>query len=159
MEPDLYAQTFLEISTKCVPSAVDIYCYPSLTESSRHPVSSLQRFGLARTPAPPWVALHRVIIPQHNLSQAADYLVTALGGEEMAYKVAGGSKWWQVRAGPGVEAEWIVMRKDWEKAQKHDLEKGKDKGKHGPPAQDPEEAGNGECERVRASVRIAEPHA
>jgi hypothetical protein len=31
----------------------------------------------------------------------------------MAFKVAGGTKWWQVRAGPGVEAEWIVMKKDW----------------------------------------------
>lgn len=34
----------------------------------------------------------------------------------MAYKVAGGSKWWQVRAGPGVEGEWIVMKKDWKEA-------------------------------------------
>lgn len=31
----------------------------------------------------------------------------------MAYKIAGGTKWWQVRAGSGVEAEWIVMKKDW----------------------------------------------
>ena len=31
----------------------------------------------------------------------------------MAYKIAGGSKWWQVRAGPGVEGEWIIMKKDW----------------------------------------------
>lgn len=36
----------------------------------------------------------------------------------MAYKVAGGSKWWQVRAGPGVEAEWIVMKKDWKEYEK-----------------------------------------
>lgn len=39
----------------------------------------------------------------------------------MAYKIAGGSKWWQVRAGAGVEAEWIVMKKDykvWEKGEK-----------------------------------------
>lgn len=35
----------------------------------------------------------------------------------MAYKIAGGSKWWQVRAGPGVEAEWIVMKKNWKKDQ------------------------------------------
>jgi hypothetical protein len=81
----------------------------------RYPVAALQRFGLVRTPAPPWVALHRVLIPQSTLGTAASYLVTALGGEEMAYKIAGGSKWWQVRAGPGVEAEWIVMKKDWKR--------------------------------------------
>lgn len=36
----------------------------------------------------------------------------------MAYKVAGGTKWWQVRAGPGVEAEWIVLKKDWKDYQR-----------------------------------------
>jgi hypothetical protein len=41
----------------------------------------------------------------------------------MAYKVAGGSKWWQVRAGPGVEAEWIVMKKDWKEYTKAQEEK------------------------------------
>jgi hypothetical protein len=45
-------------------------------------------------------------------------LVKALGGEEMAYKIAGGTKWWQVRAGPGVEGEWIVLKKDWKDYQK-----------------------------------------
>jgi len=39
-----------------------------------------------------------------------------MGGTEMAYKIAGGSKWWQVRAGSGVEGEWIVMKKDWKEA-------------------------------------------
>jgi hypothetical protein len=91
--------------------------------SHRHPVAALQRFGLVRTPAPPWVALHRVIIPQSTLVPAAEYLVEALGGAEMAYKVAGGSKWWQVRAGPGVEAEWIVMKKDWKEYTKAQEEK------------------------------------
>lgn len=37
----------------------------------------------------------------------------------MAYKIAGGTKWWQVRAGSGVEAEWIVMKKDWKDFQAH----------------------------------------
>lgn len=36
----------------------------------------------------------------------------------MAYKIAGGTKWWQVRAGPGVEGEWIVLKKDWKDYQK-----------------------------------------
>jgi len=41
----------------------------------------------------------------------------------MAYKIAGGTKWWQVRAGPGVEAEWVVLKKDWK-----DYQKARDKG-------------------------------
>lgn len=67
-----------------------------------------------------------MIIPEHTLRSAADYLVTAFGGEEMAYKVAGGSKWWQVRAGPGVEAEWIVMKKDWKEYEKSRRDAGGD---------------------------------
>ena len=30
----------------------------------------------------------------------------------MAIKIAGGSKWWQVRAG-GLEGEWIAMKRDY----------------------------------------------
>lgn len=47
----------------------------------------------------------------------------------MAYKIAGGSKWWQVRAGHGVEAEWIVMkdeyrRSEWQQRKhRHDMRK------------------------------------
>lgn len=78
-----------------------------------HTANSLQKFGMTRTPAPPWVAVHRLHVPHHCLAQAADNLVTAFGGPEMAYKIAGGVKWWQVRAGPGVEAEWICMKKDY----------------------------------------------
>ncbi|EIW66003.1 hypothetical protein TREMEDRAFT_20822, partial [Tremella mesenterica DSM 1558] len=81
--------------------------------STHHPVPALQRFGLVRTPSPPWIAVHRVLIPDQCLQQSAQNLITAFGGEHMAYKIAGGSKWWQVRAGPGVQAEWIVMKKDW----------------------------------------------
>lgn len=79
----------------------------------RHPVSALQRFGQVRTLSPPWVAVHRVQVPFPSLQSAAEYIVTAFGGEEMTFKIAGGTKWWQVRAGQGVEAEWIVMKKDW----------------------------------------------
>lgn len=31
----------------------------------------------------------------------------------MAYKVAGGTKWWRARASAGVEAEWICMKRDY----------------------------------------------
>ncbi|WVN87708.1 uncharacterized protein L203_102896 [Cryptococcus depauperatus CBS 7841] len=81
--------------------------------AAKHPVAALQRFGQAHTLSPPWVAVHRVEVSEPSLSLAAKHLVEALGGEDMAYKVAGGTKWWQVRAGQGVEAEWIVMKKDW----------------------------------------------
>jgi len=70
------------------------------------------------------------------MSQAADYLVTAFGGEEMAYKIAGGVRWWQVRTGPGVEAEWICMKKAYRQylheektwAKKHKREQAEDVG-------------------------------
>lgn len=91
----------------------------------RYPVSSLQKFGQVRTPAPPAVAIHHVSIPQRSLALAAEYLVKAFGGEEMAYKIAGGSKWWQVRAGAGLEAEWIAMKREkreWEKGEKRGRE-------------------------------------
>ncbi|WVQ99705.1 hypothetical protein IAU59_006846 [Kwoniella sp. CBS 9459] len=81
--------------------------------ATKYPCAALQRFGQVRTLAPPWVAVHRVQVPPHSLNIAADIMIQALGGEEMAYKIAGGTKWWQVRAGHGVEAEWIVMKRDW----------------------------------------------
>lgn len=98
----------------------------------RHPVAALQRFGQVRTLSPPWVAVHRVQVPFPSLQSAAEYMVTAFGGEEMAFKVAGGTKWWQVRAGQGVEAEWIVMKKDWKEVvaeEKREKEKRKEKKK------------------------------
>lgn len=92
-----------------------------------HTADALQKFGQTRTPSPPWVAIHRLSIPQVTSSLAAKYLIEALGGKEMAFKIAGGTTWWQVRAGRGVECEWITMKKDvrhsdrdearWEKQQ------------------------------------------
>lgn len=74
----------------------------------------------------------------------------------MAYKIAGGTRWWQVRAGPGVEGEWIVMKKDWKEymnAQAQGKAKGKEKeGKsEGSPAdrspdEETEPSRGGECE-------------
>ncbi|KAL7422038.1 hypothetical protein Q5752_003811 [Cryptotrichosporon argae] len=124
-------KTFLEIATKCVHCLCDLARAPvrpsySYALTHRHPVAAIQRFGLTRTPAPPWVALHRVVVPPASLALAADHLITALGGEDMAYKVAGGSKWWQVRAGPGVEAEWIVLKREW-KSYVEEKERGKDR--------------------------------
>ena len=81
----------------------------------------------------------------------------------MAYKIAGGTKWWQVRAGPGVEGEWIVLKKDWKDYQKakegsqrekdtKKSKKGKGKEKEHEPATRVDEDGeggedsDGECE-------------
>lgn len=101
-----------------------------LEMATKHPVAALQRFGQVRTLSPPWVAVHRVQVPFPSLQLAAEYMITAFGGEEMAFKVAGGTKWWQVRAGQGVEAEWIVMKKDWKDViAEEKKEKGKRKGK------------------------------
>ncbi|KAL1411376.1 hypothetical protein Q8F55_002332 [Vanrija albida] len=94
-----------------------------LNISTHHTVAALQELSQTRTPAPPWVAVHRCSIPHSTLSQAADYLVAGFGGEEMAYKVAGGVKWWQVRAGQGVEAEWIAMRSEYKEAVELDHKK------------------------------------
>lgn len=114
-------------------------------------MSGLQRFGLVRTPAPPWVGIHRVTIPQRTLINAADYLITALGGEEQAYKVVGGTKWWQVRAGPGVEAEWIVLKKDWKDYQRSQ-ETSKGKEEEGVMGDDGGVDGSGHCELACTSA-------
>lgn len=86
---------------------------PRALLNDSHTVASLQKFGSTRTPAPPWVAVKRINIPHQVSMEAASFLITALGGEENTYKIAGGTKWWQVRAGPGVEAEWISMKRDY----------------------------------------------
>jgi len=41
------------------------------------------------------------MIPMPSCDEAAKYLIAALGGEEMARKVAGGTKWWQARGVKG----------------------------------------------------------
>jgi hypothetical protein len=89
-------------------------------------------------------------------------MVQALGGEEMAYKIAGGTKWWQVRAGKGVEGEWIVMKKDWreysrKKGVQVDKEKEKEKekermGAEGMVGEDGGVGENGECGSLRHMV-------
>lgn len=94
---------FLNVSTQWV--LIGVRAYPS------HTADALQQFSQTRTPAPPWVAMHQLSIPQETSSMAAKYLVEALGGKEMAFKIAGGTTWWQVRAGAGVECEWIVAKK------------------------------------------------
>ncbi|KAJ7782646.1 hypothetical protein B0H16DRAFT_1493861 [Mycena metata] len=75
-------------------------------------------FANTRTPSPPWVHVVRLVVPMSCCDEAAQYLITALGGEDAARKVVGGCKWWQVRGVPGVDAQWITARKDWQEAKK-----------------------------------------
>ncbi|KAG9045790.1 hypothetical protein FS837_005652 [Tulasnella sp. UAMH 9824] len=80
--------------------------------STKHTVEELQAFSNTRIPAPPWVRTVRVMIPLSSCDKAADKLIEALGGKEMATQVAGGTRWWQVRGLEGVPGEWIAVRKD-----------------------------------------------
>lgn len=78
-----------------------------------HSVESIQLFGHARVPAPPWVAIHRVDIPISLCDAAADIIIRSLGEDEIE-NVVGGKTWWQQRIaktdGAGVEAEWIWIK-------------------------------------------------
>lgn len=65
--------------------------------------------------------------------EAATLLIQALGGEEHAFLLVGGTKWWQVRGITGyvrldilscnlrfhrIAGEWVTAKKDWEEAKK-----------------------------------------
>ncbi|KAJ9106187.1 hypothetical protein QFC21_001331 [Naganishia friedmannii] len=117
-----------------------------LETSTKHTVEELQKFGLTRTPSPPWVLTHRVLVPINPCcSDAADYIIKALGGPESAFKLCGGTKWWTVRFQAGVEGEWIGIKKDWKKEEERvrkeeearekgsKMSKGKDKLKESVP--------------------------
>ncbi|KAG6850876.1 hypothetical protein H0H93_007494 [Arthromyces matolae] len=75
-------------------------------------------FANTRTPSPPSIHVVRLLIPMSTCDEAAKILVAALGGEEVAKRVVGGVKWWQVRGVNGVDAQWITARKDWENAKR-----------------------------------------
>ncbi|KAF8178667.1 hypothetical protein K438DRAFT_1844188 [Mycena galopus ATCC 62051] len=89
-----------------------------LNAASYHTVEEVQAFSNTRTPSPPWVHVVRLVIPMSCCDDAAQYLITALGGEETARKLVGGCKWWQVRGVPGVDAQWVTAKKDWEEAKR-----------------------------------------
>ncbi|EPQ55203.1 lipase/ esterase, partial [Gloeophyllum trabeum ATCC 11539] len=89
-----------------------------LDAASKHTVEELQSFSNTRTPSPPWVRVVRLLVPMSCCEEAATQLIKALGGEEVAKRVVGGTKWWQVRGVKGVNCEWIVAKKDWQEAKK-----------------------------------------
>ncbi|KAI0332971.1 alpha/beta-hydrolase [Cubamyces sp. BRFM 1775] len=105
--------------------------------ATKHTVEELQSFSNTRTPSPPWVHVVRLLVPMSCCDEAATYLIKALGGEEVTKRVIGGTKWWQVRGVKGVDAEWIVAKKDWQEAKKR--QKAREASTDGPASLD---AGN-----------------
>ncbi|KAF9012561.1 hypothetical protein BDQ17DRAFT_1297729 [Cyathus striatus] len=89
-----------------------------LNAASFHTVDELQGFSNTKTPSPPWTHVVRVIIPVSVCEKAAVHLVQVLGGEEVAKRVVGGVKWWQVRGINGIDAQWITAKKDWREAKR-----------------------------------------
>ncbi|TDL16124.1 alpha/beta-hydrolase [Rickenella mellea] len=117
-----------------------------LEASSRHTVEELQRFSNARTPSPPWIRVVRVTIPMSCCNDAAEHLIKALGGEEVAKRVVGGTKWWQVRGVKGVDAQWMAVRKDYEKAKKRYKEQQRQKELNGQREGTPTDNGSEEAD-------------
>ncbi|KAJ3927816.1 MAG: hypothetical protein NXY57DRAFT_903201 [Lentinula lateritia] len=95
-----------------------------LEAATLHPVEDIQSFSNTRTPSPPWVHVVRVRVPMSSCDEAAKYLITALGGQELAVKLVGGVKWWQVRSLDGVDAQWITAKKDWQEAKRRYQDRG-----------------------------------
>ena len=61
------------------------------------------------------------MVPLRSCTQAAEYLIKALGGENQAARITGGTRWWQVRGLNGMDANWIAVKKDLESAKKERL--------------------------------------
>ncbi|KAF9071674.1 hypothetical protein BDP27DRAFT_1418782 [Rhodocollybia butyracea] len=96
-----------------------------LEAATLHSVEDIQAFSNTRTPSPPWVHVVRVRIPMSSCDEAASYLITALGGQDIAARLVGGVKWWQVRSIDGVDAQWITAKKDWQEAKRRYKEREK----------------------------------
>ncbi|KAG0152013.1 hypothetical protein CROQUDRAFT_650604 [Cronartium quercuum f. sp. fusiforme G11] len=86
-----------------------------IEKSSQYTVEDIQKFGNAFVPAPWSVRVVRVSIPASTCSTAAQYLIDALGPDELQH-VIGGQLWWQRRGykDGAVEGEWIANKSDWD---------------------------------------------
>ncbi|KAF5357302.1 hypothetical protein D9758_005908 [Tetrapyrgos nigripes] len=113
-----------------------------LAAAALHTVEELQNFSNTRTPSPPWVHVIRLVVPMSSCDEAAVHLTKALGGEDVARKVVGGVKWWQIRAVSGVDAEWITAKKDWQDAKKRHKMQEKMKQENGDSEIYPEDSAN-----------------
>ncbi|KAG2153191.1 hypothetical protein DEU56DRAFT_878912 [Suillus clintonianus] len=97
-----------------------------LEAASYHTVEEVQAFSNNRTPSLPSTHVVRLLVPLSCCDEAAGYLIQALGGEEFAKRLVGGTKWWQVRGVKGIDAEWITARKDYQEAKKRSKAKHKE---------------------------------
>ncbi|KAJ0413553.1 hypothetical protein BJY00DRAFT_306220 [Aspergillus carlsbadensis] len=85
-----------------------------ISYSSKRPIEYIQEFTGQRVPAPHWVKITRLTIPEEYLSRAADALITQLGPDGVAR--VGGNEWWQWRGPAGdteLRGEWIEMKSDY----------------------------------------------
>ncbi|KAG7442589.1 alpha/beta-hydrolase [Guyanagaster necrorhizus] len=94
-----------------------------LTLAANHTIEEFQAFSNNRTSSPRRFHVERLLVPMSSCEDAAKYLVKALGGQDVARRVVGGVKWWQVRAINGVDAEWITTKKDLREANRRDKAK------------------------------------
>lgn len=78
-------------------------------------VESLQRFTNTHVPAQPGTTSLRLLIPIDSCDEAAKLLVNYFGDDDLR-NLVGGRLWWQVRGLRGVQAEWIAMKQDWNRA-------------------------------------------
>ncbi|KAG8980616.1 hypothetical protein FRB90_007591, partial [Tulasnella sp. 427] len=85
--------------------------------ATRNTLDELQAFTNTYVPPPYWAECVPVTIPLPCCNKAADILIDWFGPEQIK-QVVGGSKWWQVRGLEGVQAEWIAMKRDWDKLRK-----------------------------------------
>lgn len=85
-----------------------------LLYSSNHTVEDIQAFTGQWVPAPRWVHLDELIIPQTHLTRSAELLQAQLG--HAGIDRIGGKTWWQWRRPDSpMKAEWIEMRVDYNK--------------------------------------------
>ncbi|KAM0805450.1 Alpha/Beta hydrolase protein [Usnea florida] len=85
-----------------------------LAYASHHTVEDIQSFTSQWVPSPRWVKVDEVEIPQQCLSGAADAVIAQLGHHGV--DKVGGEKWWQWRRdGRVLMAEWIEMRRDFDR--------------------------------------------
>ena len=78
-------------------------------------VESLQRFTNTHVPAQPGTTSLRLLIPIDSCDEAAKLLINYFGDDDLR-NLVGGRLWWQVRGLRGVQAEWIAMKQDWNRA-------------------------------------------
>ncbi|KAL4874091.1 hypothetical protein BDV12DRAFT_159003 [Aspergillus spectabilis] len=89
--------------------------------SSKRPIEYIQEFTGQRVPAPHWVRIDRVSVPEEFLTSAATALNKQLGPDGIAR--VGGEKWWQWRGPSGdkngeLRGEWIEMHNDYNERQR-----------------------------------------